>query len=185
MTSRSIRNTFLGVALAALSAGPLLAANVSMDYDHNANFRGYHTFSFNKVQTSDPFFEQRVKDEVTKDLTQAGWQMVPSGGDVSIDAIGGVHDRQEYDTFYNGLGGGGWGWRGWGGWGGGWGTTETTTQEVPVGTLVLTMFDANTHQLIWRGMSKSDLSSKSDKNAKTLDKDIDKMLNGFPPKTKG
>jgi hypothetical protein len=47
------------------------------------------------------------------------------------------------------------------------------------------MYDANTHQLIWRGRSTSDLSSNSDKNTKTLDKDIDHMLNGFPPKAKG
>jgi len=189
MSSRSLRNTFLAVSLATLSAAalsaPLLAATISTDYDHNANFRAYHTFSFYKVQTADPFYESRIKDEVTKDLTQAGWQVVPSGGDVSITAIGGVHDKTEYNTFYDGLGGGGWGWRGWGGWGGGWGTTQTTTEQVPVGTLMLDMYDSNTHQLIWRGRSQSDLSNKSDKNTKTLDKDIDKMLNGFPPKGKG
>jgi hypothetical protein len=185
MNSRSVRNTLLALSLAAFSAAPLAAATVSTDYDHKANFRSYHTFSFNKVQTSDPFYVQRIEDEVTKDLSQAGWRMVPSGGDVSINAIGGVRNKQEYNTFYDGLGGGGWGWRGWGGWGGGWGSTQTTVQNVPVGTLMLTMFDANTHQLIWRGMSQSDISNKSDKNTKTLDNDIDKMLNGFPPKTKG
>jgi hypothetical protein len=184
MSSHIIRNTFLALSLAVLAI-PAKAANVSTDYDHNANFRSYHTFSFYKVQTSDPLFEQRIKDEVTKDLTQAGWQPVASGGDVAITAIGNVHDKQEYNTFYNGLGGGGWGWRGWGGWGGGWGTTQTTVETVPVGTLMLDMYDKNTHQLIWRGRSMSDLSNKSDKNTKTLDKDIDKMLNGFPPSSKG
>jgi Domain of unknown function (DUF4136) len=185
MSSCIIRNTLLALSLAALAGTPVHAANVSTDYDHNADFRSYHTFSFYKVQTADPLFEQRIKDEVTKDLTQAGWQPVENGGDVSITAIGNVHDKQEYNTFYDGLGGGGWGWRGWGGWGGRWGTAETTVETVPVGTLMLDMYDKNTHQLIWRGRSTSDLSSKSDKNTKTLDKDIDKMLNGFPPKSKG
>ena len=50
---------------------------------------------------------------------------------------------------------------------------------------MVTMFDAKTHQMIWRGQSLSDVSNKSDKNTKTPDKDIDKMLNGFPPKSKG
>ena len=111
--------------------------------------------------------------------------MVPSGGDVSITAFAGMHDENEYNTFYDGLGGGGWGWRGWGGWGGGWGTTQTTVTKVPVGTLLLDMYDANTHQLIWRGRSSDTLSNNGDKNTKKLDKDIDKMLNGFPPKAKG
>jgi hypothetical protein len=56
---------------------------------------------------------------------------------------------------------------------------------VPVGTLMLDMYDAQTHQLIWRGRSSATLSNNGDKNTKKLDKDIDKMLNGFPPKTKG
>ena len=58
---------------------------------------------------------------MTKDLTAAGWTMVSTGGDVAITAVGSRKDEAEYNTFYNGLGGGGFGWRGWGGWGGGWG----------------------------------------------------------------
>jgi hypothetical protein len=185
MQIHPIRNTLLALAVLALTAPPSRAANVTTDYDHNTNFRSYHTFSFVKVQTADPFYEQRIKDEITKDLSQAGWRMVPSGGDVAITAIGGVHDKQEYNTFYNGLGGLGWGWRAWGGWGGGWGNTQTTVEQVPVGTLMVDMFDANTHQLIWRGRTQADISNKADKNTKELDKDIDKMLNGFPPKTNG
>ena len=185
----TLRNTVLGASLVALTASPLAAANVSTDYDHNANFRAYHTFSFYKVQTSDPLYEQRVKDEVTADLTKAGYQMVASGGDVAITAIGGVKTKQEYNTFYDGLGGGGYGWRGWGGWGGGWGgglggTTQTTVQEVPVGTLMIDMYDSSTHQLVWRGRVTDEVATNGDKEFKRVNKDIDKMFNGFPPKTK-
>ncbi len=184
LTHRSSRLS-LGLAIAALSASSLFAAT-STDYDHNVNFRSYHTFSFYKVQTSDPLYVQRIKDELTADLTKAGLQQVPTGGDLAITAIGGVHEQQEYNTFYDGLGGGGWGWRGWGGWGGGWGGTQTTVQQVPVGTLMIDMYDTNTHQLVWRGRSNEDLSNNSGKNTHKLDKDIDHMLNGFPPKiTKG
>jgi len=184
-----LRRSLLSAALIAASTLSVAAADVSTDYDHSANFRGYHTFSFYKVSASDPLFDQRIKDEVTADLTKAGWQVVPSGGDVSITAFAGVHDKTEYNTFYEGLGGGGWGWRGWGGWWGGrWGGpgyATTTAEQVPVGTLMLDMYDAQTHQLIWRGRSSDTLSNNGDKNTKKLDKDIDKMLNGFPPKAKG
>ena len=183
ISNRKLSKFVTSAALAAFAL-PLLAAT-STDYDHNVNFRSYKTFSFYKVQTSDPFYEQRIKDEMTKDLSQAGWQMIPSGGDVSITAIGNVKEKQEYNTFYNGLGGGGWGWRGWGGWGGGWGDNQTTVETVPVGTLMIDMYDASSHQLIWRGRSQEDISNKADKNTSKLDKDIDHMLNGFPPKSKG
>ena len=187
LRSHIFRNTVLGASLVAITASPLAAANVSTDYDHNANFRAYHTFSFYKVQTSNPLYEQRIKDEVTADLSKAGYQMVPSGGDVSITAIGGVKDKQEYNTFYDGLGGGGYGWRGWGGrWGGGgFGATQTTVQDVPVGTLMIDMYDASTHQLVWRGRVSDEVSNNGDKEFKRVNKDIDKMFNGFPPKSKG
>jgi hypothetical protein len=50
---------------------------------------------------------------------------------------------------------------------------------------MIDMYDSNTHQLIWRGRSHEELSNKEEKNTSKLDKDIDHMLNGFPPKTKG
>src|ERR1700709_1252364 len=120
------------------------AQQVSTDYDHTANFETYHTFSFYKVKTANPLFEQRVKDAITNDLQRKGWQMVPSGGDIAITAIGDVHQQTECATFYDDIGGFGDGYRGWGGrwggWGGRWGgpTSATTTQEnIPVGTLMV------------------------------------------------
>lgn len=168
------------------------AANVSTDYDHNVNFRGFHTFSFYKVQTADPFLDQRIKDEITRDLGKAGYTQVQSGGDLNITAFEGEKNVTEYNTFYDGLGGGGFGWGGrggWGGWGGGWGGgpgySSTQAVQVPVGTLMIDMYDARNHQLVWRGKASSDLSNNADKNTKKFDKDVDHMLNGFPPRSKG
>ena len=168
---------------AACSGSSLLAQDVKTDYDHKASFAQYHTFSFAKVQTSDPFFESRIRDQVTRDLTSHGMQMVQSGGDLSIAAIGNTKNEQEYNTFYNGLGGAGFGWRGWGGWGGGWGgNTTTTVNQIAVGTLVVDLYATDTHQLVFRGMATSDLSNKAEKDTKKLDKAIDKMFDKFPPK---
>ena len=146
-----------------------------------------------KMQSDDPFVAGRLLDEMTRDLGKAGYTRVASGGDIQISAFEGEHDSKQYDSFYNGLGSGGWGWGGgWygGGWGGGWGggpfgERETTVREIPVGTLLVDMYDNNTKKLIWRGRASSDLSNNSDKNTKKFDKDIDHMLNGFPPPTKG
>ncbi len=181
-TLKQVRGTSLVLALAAAATLPLYAASTT-DYDHHVNFRAYHTFSFFKINSSDPFFDQRIKEEMTADLQKAGMQMVPSGGDLSITAFAGRHDQKEYDTFYDGLGGG-YGWRG--GWRGGWGgDTTTTVRDVPIGTLLVDMYDNNTHQLVWRGRASDTFSDNADKNTKKLDKEVDHMLNGFPPKSKG
>lgn len=176
----SIRNALVSAAmLAALSLTPVLAQQISTDYDHSAPFRDFHSYSWGKVQTSDPLFVDRIKQEVDKDLQAKGWQQAPSGGDVVIVAVGATQNQQEYNTFYDGLGG--WGWRrGWGG--GGFGETYTTVQQIPVGTLVLDMYSPQEHKLVWRGTASDTLSNKPEKNTGKLDKAIDKLLDKFPPK---
>ena len=107
---KGLQRLFSGLALGGLMTvvPSVLAQQVSTDYDHTTNFETYHTFSFYKVKTANPLFEQRVKDAITADLQRKGWQMVPSGGDIAITAIGDVRQQQEYTTFYDDIGGFGW-----------------------------------------------------------------------------
>jgi len=107
---RTLAATAISSALCAVAAQ---AQDVKTDYNHQANFSHYHTFSFGKVHTSDPLYEQRVRRDVTEELTKDGLQMAPSGGDLVVTAIGNTHNKQEYNSFYNGLGGDGFGWGGW------------------------------------------------------------------------
>jgi len=182
---------WMGLVLgAALSVTALHAQDVKTDYSHKADFASYHTFSFGRVQTSDPLYEQRVRRDVTQQLTSKGWQKVPSGGDVTVTAIGNTKTKQEYDSFYNGLGGDGFGWGGWGGgwgmggWGGGMGDTTTTVNNIPVGTLLIDLYDNHTKQLIYRGREEGSVSNNQKKDTKNLEKAIDKMFKDFPPKSK-
>jgi hypothetical protein len=116
--------------------------------------------------TSDPFFEQRVREAVDRDLQAKGWQLVTEGGDVTLTAVAIKRDRAEYGTFYEGFGPG-WRWHGWGG-----AMAMTTIQTVPVGTLVLDIYESGSHHLVWRGMAHDTLTNKPDKNAQKLDKAV-------------
>jgi Domain of unknown function (DUF4136) len=184
----------LAGALLFGSSVAALGDNVRTDYNHQADFTKYHTYSWGKVKTTDPFYVDRIKQAVNQQLQSKGWQLVPSGGSVTIFANDNLHNQKETQTMYDGLGGdwgpgwgGGWGWGGWG-WGGGWGgvggvgeaTTSTTTQQV--GNLVIDLFESNTKNLLWRGLATADLSTNAAKNTKSLDNDIGKMFKGFPPK---
>lgn len=190
---RSVRGGMLRAALIiVLASGAAVASaqKVHTDYDHTADFSDYHTFSFKKVQTLNPLDDRRVKDEIRRDLTYHGWQEVPSGGDVAITAVEAEHDSKQYETFYDGLGPG-FGWGGWGGWWGwGWGggmggDSTTSVRQVPVGTLMVDLYDRRTHNLVWRGISREDVSSNLNKDTGRLQKAIDEMFYKFPPKTKG
>ena len=86
-----------------------MAQDVKTDYDHHVNFSQYHTYYWERVKTTNPLWENRIKDAVDHELQAKGWQRVDSGGDVAITAVGSAHDQREYQTFYDGLGGWRWG----------------------------------------------------------------------------
>jgi hypothetical protein len=167
----------VGIMLLSAIASP--ADQVKTDYDRSANFGQYKTYSWEKVQTQDQLWVDRIKEAVNTPLAAKGLTPVESGGDIAIVAIEMTKDQQTLDTFYDGFGGG-WGWRRGGGLGG-FGDATTTTETYKVGTLVVDLFDAHTKKLIWRGSSSDTLSDKSDKNIKNLDKGVQKMFDHFPP----
>jgi hypothetical protein len=152
----------------------VFADHVVVDYDHAANFNQVKTYSWSKVHTANSIWDDRVKDAVDKELAAKGWTQVPSGGDVAVVAVEKTSIHQQYDTFYDGFGG----WRRWGG----IGDATTTVDNYKVGALIVSMFNGNSKQLIWRGTSSSDLSTNPDKNTKKLDQDVQKMFKHFPPR---
>lgn len=168
----------IGLTLALAAAS--FAQHVKTDYDRNANFAQYKTYSWEQVKTKDPLDVDRITNAVNAALATKGWTQVDSGGDVCIMAMEITHNQQTLNTFYDGFAGG-WGWRRFAG--GGFGEATTTTETYKVGTVVVDLFDANTKQLIWRGSSSDTLSNNSDKNIKNLDKGVEKMFKNFPPGT--
>ena len=175
-----VQNTiFSSIAMFLVLTAASFAQQVKTDYDHNANFGQYRTFSWEKVKTQDPLLVNRIKDAVNGALTAKGWTQVESGGDVCILAMEITQNQQTLNTFYDGFGGG-WRWRGLGG----FGDATTTTETYQIGTLVVDLFDAKTKTLVWRGSSSDTLSNNADKNTKNLDKGVQKMFAHFPPDAK-
>jgi hypothetical protein len=170
---------FASVGIVVLFATASFAQQVKTDYDRSANFSQYKTYSWEKVQTQDQLWVDRIKEAVNTTLTAKGLTPVESGGDIAIVAIEMTKNQQTLNTFYDGFGGG-WGWRRGGGFGG-FGDATTTVDNYKVGTLVVDLFDAHTKTLLWRGSSSDTLSDKSDKNIKNLDKGVQKMFDHFPP----
>lgn len=160
--------------VAAFMCCAAVAQDVHTDYNHQLDFNQFRTYSWSKVQTDNPLWEPRIQQAVDKDLQKRGWRRVDSGGQVMLSAVGAVRNQQEYQTFYNGMGG----WR-WGGFGN---EATTTVVNQKIGTLVIDMYDAANKQLIWRGVSSDTLSDNPEKNMDKLQKTTDKMFKDFPPK---
>jgi Domain of unknown function (DUF4136) len=174
------RRIWFSMAIAILSATMSLAEQVKTDYDRNADFSRYKTYSWENVHTQNPLWVDRIKAAGNSALAAKGWTEVRSGGDISIMEM--AKDHRTLNTYYDNFGGG-WDWRWGGGFGDGFGTSTTTEETYKVGTLVVDLFDTNTKKLIWRGSANDTLSDKSDKNIKNLDKGVQKMFDHFPPET--
>jgi hypothetical protein len=163
--------SFIFLALASV-----FAQNVQTDFDHQANFSQYKTYSWQEIKPADSLWDARIKAAVDAQLASRGWTKVDTDGDVAIVAIKTTQTQKTLQTFYDGFGGG-WRWRGFGG----FGDSTTTEQDYKEGTLVVDLYDGKSKQLIWRGSAEDTLSDKADKNEKNLDKGVVKMFKSFPP----
>ena len=175
---KPIGRTAVCTAIFLLALGTAFAQQVKTDFDHQANFSQYKTYSWQEIKPANSLWDSRIKNSVDAQLAAKGWTKVDSGGDVAIVAIKTTQTQRSLQTFYDGMGGG-WGWRRFGG--GGFGEATTTEQDYKEGTLVVDMYDAKTKRLIWRGSAEDTLSSNANKNEKNLDKGVAKMFKKFPP----
>lgn len=186
-----MRNHFLlGLAFTALVAGSAAAQDVKSDFDPSYNFAGMKTF-VSKIQTSwgNQLGEARVIAAVDSALKSRGYTRVPDekweSADVVVLIHGSSENKKDATTFYSGGTYGGWGgWRG--GWTGGGGMATTTVNEYTVGTLVVDIFDIKSKKMVFRGTASDEISDKAEKNAKKVNKAMEKMFKAdkFPPKSK-
>jgi len=178
---KAVHRTTICTVFFLAMLGAAFAQHIQTDFDHQANFSQYKTYSWQQIKAADSLWDSRIKNAVDAQLAAKGWTQVDSGGDVAVVAIKTTQTQRSLQTFYDGFGGG-WGWRRFGG--GGFGESTTTEQDYKEGTLVVDLFDAKTKQLIWRGSAEDTLSSKAEKNEKNLDKGVEKMFKDFPPGSK-
>ena len=176
-----LRKSLVVLALVSLfAAGAASALEVKKDYDKNFDFTKVKTFTV-KIGTSwnNELSENRVLAAVEAKIASLGWTKAadPAAADAEVVLHGATDQQQDLQTFYTGYAGG----YGWGGWGMGMGTATTTSVTYTVGTLVIDMFTRDNHALIFRGSASDTLSTKTEKNAKKLEKALTKMFLNFPP----
>jgi hypothetical protein len=167
----------IGIAAAVmLTALAVSAQKVETDFDHQFDFAQVHTFAveFGSVWNN-PLQQQRAKEDIVRELAAKGWTEAPneSSADVVVVIHGATQTEKSLDTWYSG---GGWGW--------GPGMANTTVNTIHVGTMQVDIFDAKTKKMVFRGTASDDISDKPEKNAKKIDKAIQKMFKDFPPKSK-
>lgn len=172
----------MGVALClALFLTPAaFAQKISVDWDHDVDFSTYKSYRY--VQTEpveDPLMDERVVAALDSEIAKKGLTRDESNPDMVVTYHANHKETQAYVTDSFGYGGYGAGWR-WGGMGMGTSTTRAITHQK--GTIVVDMYDAESKQMLFRGMATDTLSSKPKKNAEKINKAMTKLFKKYPPK---
>ncbi len=180
---------------------------VQRDYDEQASFNGYQTFSWMASENTqdvpgpyrdDGLLDKRIKRAVTNALAYQGYTEQPDGTPdfyvvyrVGLEekgysygfgypygyGFGYGHGFGHHSGFHRSFFGHGGYGYPYGGYGG-YGGYGTTYTE---GTLVIDIIDAGTNELVWRGSAVSPMSDET-YDAKEINKAVEKILEEFPPR---
>jgi uncharacterized protein DUF4136 len=104
---KRIRSTSLCAVFFLVMVGASFAQHVQTDFDHQANFSQYKTYSWQGIKPPNSLWDARIKSAVDAQLAAKGWTQVDSGVDVAIVAIKTTQTQRTLQTFYDGFGGDG------------------------------------------------------------------------------
>jgi len=154
--------------------------DVHYNYDRGTNFASYKTYRWVDLpgRVPDELIDRDIKRSIDEQLAQKGLTKIEKDADLYVG-------YQTVIDMEKGINVSAWGTRGGpGGWGGlDSGTVTGQTSAIPVGMLLVDLYDPAKKQLIWRGdATKSlDLKKDPDKNYKNLQKAMAKLFKNYPP----
>lgn len=171
-----------GLLIIAVMTAACSTLQVAADWDHTVDFSKYRTFALREgTKSKNPLIQNRIERAVTSTLQSKGQRLDPQNPDLLVYTHVRVSKEERID--YNTYGYGG--WFGWGGWGaGGWATTTATVREIPVGTLIVDLVDAQKKALVWRGTASDTITDQEQVSQENIDKAVAKLFEKFPPPSK-
>src|SRR6202162_6607018 len=91
---KSFRSTAVFTLFFVAMLGAAFAQQVKTDFDHQANFSQYKTYSWQEIKPPNSLWDARIKNAVDAQLSAKGWTQVDNGGDAAIVRIGTSHTER-------------------------------------------------------------------------------------------
>ncbi len=158
-----------------LTAGPVAAQKVTIDYAKDMNFKNVKTFEYvapDSDGAQDPLLADRIEKMLKTRLSENGLTEVSESPDIYVTYHTATKQSQVLNTTNFGYGGFG---PGWGAWGGGVATGTTTVSTYTEGTLIIDAYRPSDKKLVWRGTGTVTVSSNPQKRTKQAQSIIDKL----------
>jgi hypothetical protein len=183
----SIRRSLILVICLAQATFPV-SAEVKNDFEPDAPFPQYKTFSFVKgieldrgTLLQDPSIRERIKNLISGALEIRGLREIPRDEKYDLAVRYWVSRTNKMDVSYVPVDN----WAGWGGfppfWDGPWYYTYAeVTRNYQQGTLIVDLLDPSTKQLIWRTYVRENYNRPYEAVTKAQ-KDMAKAFAKYPP----
>ena len=158
-------------ALCLLLAAPVLAQQVSVNYNHDASFSQFHTYAWGANNTNEiknSILAQVAQQDINSAMQGKGLQMVQESQnpDLILTASGGERAQTSWNA---------WGMRGIGG-----GMGGISPQQNIEATMVVSLYNPKTQELVWRGIAQDTLNNNGNKNQEMVNKAVQKMFKQWP-----
>ena len=168
------RRVCLVLAAECLLCCAVLTQEVSTTYAPGYNFSKYRTYKWVEIkgQHPDPTVDRQIKQSFDSQLAARGLTKTDGTADLNVDYQTAIRKQETWQPYedwttkvFRGLAP----------------TRQLVT--IPVGTLVLDIYDVAAKTLIWTGRAEKTLDSSSSREdrQRNLDKATKKLLSDFPP----
>ena len=167
-----MKRTFaLYAAAVVLASSFAMAQQVSVNYNHDANFSQYHTYAWGSNNTNaikNSILAQVAQQDIEAAMQQKGLQKVQENQspDLILTASGGEHEQTSWNA---------WGMRGIGG-----GMGGISPQQNVEATMIISLYDTKQQSLVWRGIAQDTLNDNGNKNQKEVQNAVKKMFKQWP-----
>ncbi len=163
----------MAVVLIGSASGCAYGIKASSDYKRQGNPLNDRTFFLLKGNSSgESAADARVATDVVSALRSKGWTEVPEGeGETAVVIHAATPSEHTYEAFYRGWGG--WRWRGLD-------SGTKAGEDYKVGTVVVTIFDADTKQAVWRGAAPDAISDSARQPDQVHAGSVARMFARFP-----
>ena len=173
-----------GFVLALIACSLAYGQDVITNYLPGTDFSKYRTYKWVTIGPSgvpDQILDTQIKQSIDSQLAAKGLTKVDNDkADLLVRYQVAVSKEKEWNA--TGMGDV---FR-WPGMSTAMGSATATSTTIDVGTLVLDMFDPTVKRLVWTGHATKTINPSKDpqKNQRNIDKAMQKLLKGFPPRRK-
>jgi hypothetical protein len=154
-----------------LGVVPLIAQQISVNYNHSVSFGQFHSYSWasnNTNQIQNSILAQAAQQDIENALSEKGLQKVSESQnpDLLLTASGGERAQTSWNA---------WGMRGIGGGFGG-----ITPEQNVEATMIVSLYNPKGQELVWRGIAQNTLNTNGNKNQQMVEKAVQKMFKQWP-----